>query len=350
MNSLIQNCCAKIGKIFTGSNDIPVEYENNHIIHTQQFNPDWIDMIFGDANSIWNMFKKGTIHRSLGHSLEGKRAFIIFTEPSTRTFYSFWIAAETLGMKCNPSENAKQISSLVKGEPMSDMIEVLCQYYPSLIIMRQSQEGMMEIGAGICDKYGVTLINAGDGSNQHPTQALLDLYAIQRRFNRTTNLKIILGGDLRYGRTIHSLAYLLAKYPGIEMYFVSPKELALPKNITEYLDKHKVKYSVGEDFRHLKGWADVLYWTRVQVERIENPEEKKRIEKASERYVLSKNDLSVLIGPESLIMHPLPIYTEVSREVDSDPRALYKTLQVQGGLMIRTALIARTFDIEIPRV
>lgn len=208
----------------------------------------------------------------------------------------------------------------------------------------------MEIGAGICDKYGVTLINAGDGSNQHPTQALLDLYAIQRRFNRTTNLKIILGGDLRYGRTIHSLAYLLAKYPGIEMYFVSPKELALPKNITEYLDKHKVKYSVGEDFRHLKGWADVLYWTRVQVERIENPEEKKRIEKASERYVLSKNDLSVLIGPESLIMHPLPIYTEVSREVDSDPRALYKTLQVQGGLMIRTALIARTFDIEIPRV
>ncbi len=200
-----------------------------HIVEAQQFSLEFIHSIFRAAD---------TIEQANDKRLTGKIMASLFCEPSTRTRFSFESAASRLGGGVISTENAKEFSSTAKGETLEDTIRVINQY-ADVIVLRHYEEGASVRAALVSD---IPVINAGDGAGQHPTQALLDLYTIQREMNHIDGIHIALVGDLKHGRTIRSLSYLLGKYKRIEIYFVSPRPLRVGSDIKMYLDEHRVSY------------------------------------------------------------------------------------------------------------
>jgi aspartate carbamoyltransferase catalytic subunit len=197
--------------------------------------------------------------------------------------------------------------------------------------MRHHEAGSAKRAAEASD---IPVINAGDGAGQHPTQALLDLYTIQDNFQGISGLKIAMVGDLKYGRTVRSLSYLLAKYDDVRISFVSPPVCSMEEDIKEYLDKHQVGWEAQEELEQVLPNADCVYMTRIQKERFVNPEEYKN---AVGKYILTYEKVQMM-KPEAIIMHPLPRVNEIPKEVDGDPRARYFE-QAQNGLYIRMALL-----------
>ncbi len=261
-----------------------------------------------------------------------KRLATLFFEPSTRTRLSFEAAMMALGGKVLGFASADS-SSAAKGESVSDTVQtVAC--YADIIAMRHPKEGAPGLASM---KAPVPVINAGDGGHNHPTQTLTDMLTIQREKGRLTNLRIGMAGDLKFGRTVHSLITAMAPYEGISFVLMSPPELRVPSYIREdVLDKNHVPYVETDDMEAHLGDLDILYMTRVQKERFFNEADYIRLK---DRFILDAEKLRLADGGMA-ILHPLPRVNEISVKVDDDPRAAYFR-QVKNGMIIRMALIVK---------
>lgn len=268
---------------------------------------------------------------------EGKKLATLFYEPSTRTRLSFEAAMLNLGGSVLGFSSADS-SSAAKGESVSDTIRVI-SCYADICAMRHPKEGAPMVAAS---KSGIPVINAGDGGHQHPTQTLTDLMTIRSLKGRLSDLTIGLCGDLKFGRTVHSLIESLARYTGIKFVLISPPELRVPDYIREdVLDEHHMEYKEVETLEEVMPELDILYMTRVQKERFFNEEDYVRMK---DFYILDKAKMA-LAKEDMLVLHPLPRVNEISVEVDDDPRAAYFK-QAQFGVYVRMALILTLLEVE----
>lgn len=261
--------------------------------------------------------------------LSGKVVATLFFEPSTRTRLSFESAINRLGGKVIGFSDANT-SSVTKGETLYDTIKVISNY-AELIIMRHPLEGSARYASELSK---VPIINAGDGANQHPTQTLLDLYSIKKTQGKLENLNIFMVGDLKYGRTVHSLLMALSEFKA-NFYFISPDLLKMPAEYKMYLDKLNLKYEESKDINENIFNADIIYMTRVQKERFSDPIEYERTKNA---YIL-KSDMLKGCKNTMKVMHPLPRVNEIDKEVDYGPYAYYFE-QTENGVYVRQAIIS----------
>jgi len=267
-------------------------------------------------------------------AMRGKVMATLFYEPSTRTKFSFEAAMQRLGGSVIGFVG-EQNSSVSKGETLKDTIRMVSAY-ADLIVMRHYQAGAPMEASKVAS---VPVVNAGDGGNQHPTQTLTDLVTINEEMGRLDNLNIVLVGDLKYGRTVHSLVKAMKRYPNNKFYFVSPKELQMPAYIKDILDDDQ--YCEMENLEAAIGYADVLYMTRVQRERFED---KDQYEKLKDVYILNRLKMEKA-KKKMIVMHPLPRVNEITEEVDDDPRAKYFE-QAKYGMYARMALILTLEDMK----
>jgi aspartate carbamoyltransferase catalytic subunit len=303
-----------------------------HIIKSQQFEVGFLQSLFHRVAQIKKQFENGAGRVILRQRLSNKLLINLFYEASTRTRLSFAAAAYHLGMNVMGTENAREFSSAIKGETLEDSIKVLCHYCPDAIVIRHHEEGSVAKAAEISN---VSIINAGDGKGQHPTQALLDLYTVWERLKTLNNLKILVGGDLAYGRTVRSLVYLLSKFQGTEFIFCAPEVLRMQPDIKDHLDEHSIPYvEVFENISKVIPLADVVYWTRIQKERIEANLD---LDQITKEFTIDMNTMA-LMKPFSILMHPLPRVHEITTDVDSDIRAAYFE-QAGNGMYVRMALL-----------
>ena len=270
------------------------------------------------------------------HACDGKVLATCFYEPSTRTRLSFESAMIHLGGEVLGFSDAAN-SSASKGESVSDTIRII-SCYADICAMRHPKEGAPMVAA---DKSGIPVINAGDGGHQHPTQTLTDLLTIRSLKGHLDHLTIGLCGDLKFGRTVHSLINALVRYEGIRFVFISPEELRVPDYITEMLKDKNIPYEEVIRLEKVMPTLDLLYMTRVQKERFFNEEDYVRLK---DFYILDAAKME-LAGPDMLVLHPLPRVNEISVEVDDDPRAVYFK-QVQYGVYVRMALILTLLGIK----
>jgi carbamoyl-phosphate synthase/aspartate carbamoyltransferase/dihydroorotase len=304
----------------------------NNVLSVSQFDRDNLRVIFDRANILRDQVKE---HGVLD-LCKGKVLANVFYEPSTRTRCSFATAMKRLGGQV--TEITSDRSSVKKGESVEDFMRCMEQY-TDLIVLRSSQENSMRRASSVIK---VPLINAGNGSDEHPTQALLDAYTIRRELGTITNVTVGLVGDLKYGRTVHSLAKLLALYD-VTLMYISPKSLRMPKKVKEYISENHPGTTQEEhvDLESVISKVDILYVTRTQKERFESV---LHYEKVKDMYVVTPELLAK--GKESavsgkllpIVMHPLPRNAEISTKIDSDPRAAYFR-QMENGMYIRMALI-----------
>lgn len=299
-----------------------------HVYESQQFDLKLLDILF----SVTDEMKKDLSAKPRRYSevLRGQVMASLFYEPSTRTRFSFESAMARLGGTVLTTENAKEFSSAAKGETLYDSTRVMCGY-ADLIVMRHNEPGSAKRAA---EASSVPVLNAGDGSGQHPTQALLDLYTLKDSFPAIDGLSIAMVGDLKYGRTVRSLSYLLTKYENITIYFVSPPVCRMDDDLKNYLTANNVKWEEEDSLEKVLPLVDCVYMTRVQKERFHDLEDYKR---AAGKYILDMEKVQ-LMKKESIIMHPLPRVDEIAKEVDEDPRAQYFE-QAENGLYIRMALL-----------
>ena len=303
----------------------------HHIIESQQFSRDFLEKeFFPLVKEMEKIAKQGG-----SNILSGKRMVTLFYEPSTRTRASFEIAMDMLGGKVVFStENARQFSSAAKGETLEDTIKILNKYLPDVIVLRYDEQGGAKRATEVSP---APIINAGDGTGQHPTQALLDLYTIQKEIGKISGTSIAMVGDLFRGRTVRSLSYLLAKFPKNKIYFISPETAKMKDDIKDYLKKHQVWFMEGNDLREVAPNVDVIYQTRTQKERGSLDNVLQSNEKTESFCIVNKEVLD-LMKKQAIIMHPLPRVGEITLEVDQDPRAAYFR-QAENGLYVRMALL-----------
>ncbi|NIM93238.1 MAG: aspartate carbamoyltransferase [Anaerolineales bacterium] len=295
------------------------------ILSVSQFKRADLEYIFGVAKEMRAMVERvGTFDL-----LKGKILANLFYEPSTRTSSSFFSAMERLGGSVIPI-NEVTYSSVAKGESLPDTIRTL-ECYADVIVLRHPEVGSAELAAKYARK---PVINAGDGIGEHPTQALLDLFTIEEELNQVDGLTVTMLGDLKYGRTVHSLARLLSLFV-VRLNYVSPEILSMPPDLIEELSSSGVSQKEFNTLDPVIAETDVLYVTRVQKERFENQNEYEQVKGA---YVISQEMLQEA-KDEMIVMHPLPRVGEISMEIDSDPRAAYFR-QMEYGLYVRMALLA----------
>ncbi len=302
-----------------------------HLIDIKNLTVEEINELIEVANDIIQNKEK------YSHKCDGKKLATLFFEPSTRTRLSFEAAMMELGGNVIGFSSA-DTSSASKGETVSDTIRVIgC--YADIIAMRHPKEGAPLVASL---KSTVPVINAGDGGHNHPTQTLTDLLTIQREKGRLENLTIGLCGDLRFGRTVHSLITAMSRYKNIEFILISPDELKIPEYIKrDILEKNNMKWTETNDIEEYMDKLDILYMTRVQKERFFNEEDYIRLK---DYYILNKEKLEKA-KKDLCIMHPLPRVNEISTDVDDDPRAAYFR-QVENGKHIRMALILKLLGIK----
>jgi len=300
-------------------------FYGQHILSVAQFSRSDLEDVFAVAAEMRTMVERvGTFDL-----LKGKILANLFYEPSTRTSSSFTAAMERLGGSVIPI-NEVRYSSVSKGESLPDTVRTL-ETYSDVIVIRHPETGSAAIAARYCRK---PIINAGDGIGEHPTQALLDLFTIREELGRIDGLTVTMLGDLKYGRTVHSLARLLTLY-NVRLNFVAPESLSMPVALIEELQQRGVSQSQAASLELVLPDTDVLYVTRVQKERFENPEAYEAVKGA---YVITPETLN-RAKEQMIVMHPLPRVGEISMEVDDDPRAAYFR-QMEYGLYVRMAVLA----------
>lgn len=302
-----------------------------HLMNPLDFTTKELDDLFDLANDIEKYPAK------YAHACEGRKLASCFYEPSTRTRLSFESAMLGLGGQVLGFSDAS-CSSASKGESVSDTIRVI-SCFADICAMRHPKEGAPMVAAG---KSTIPVINAGDGGHQHPTQTLTDLLTIRSLKGRLGSFTIGLCGDLKFGRTVHSLINALVRYPNIHFIFISPPELKVPDYITDMLREKEIAYDEVIRLEECMPDLDLLYMTRVQRERFFNEEDYVRLK---DFYILNKTKLA-LAKDDMLILHPLPRVNEISVEVDEDPRAVYFK-QVQYGVYVRMALILTLLGITV---
>jgi len=303
-----------------------------HIISANQFKKSDIEKILSQSAVMEKQCKKNKIKQVL----KNKIVACVFFEPSTRTRLSFETAALKLGANIISAENAMENSSTHKGETIEDTTKILCSY-ADVVVIRHPKAFTLEQASKVATK---PLINAGDGANQHPSQGFLDLYTIKKEQGRLTNLNIGFGGDLLNSRTLKSLVPFLQLYEGNKFYFLSPKELELPREFIKELKDKKVDFVELRSLEEALPFLDVLYMTRVQKERFIKEQD---YEKIKDLFILKKEHLKTL-KKNAIIMHPLPKINEIEIEIDQDPRAAYFR-EAQNGLYVRMALLCYALDI-----
>ncbi|HKL67695.1 MAG TPA: aspartate carbamoyltransferase [Bacteroidales bacterium] len=271
-----------------------------------------------------------------GQNLLGNKVIAtLFFEPSTRTRLSFESAISRLGGKIVGFTDASS-SSVTKGESLNDTIRTV-NNYSDLIVMRHPIEGSARLASEISD---VPIVNAGDGANQHPTQTMLDLYSIRKTQGSLDNLNIFLVGDLKYGRTVHSLLMAMSRW-NTTFNFISPEELKMPVEYKLYLDKLGLKYYEHSDFSNIINEADIIYMTRVQKERFSDPME---YEKVKNVYVL-RNSMLANTKDNMRVLHPLPRVNEIHTDVDANKKSYYFE-QALNGVFTRQAILTRLLGLK----
>jgi len=312
-----------------------------HVIMAQQFDRPSLDYICGLTTKIRGIAKGNQGMLFLQSLLQTKRAMLYFVQPSTRTFLSFMSACQILGIKCSEVRDPTT-SSEMKGETQEDTVRTFSSYV-DLVIMRHIQERFAEKMAWLLNQTGrpVSVVNAGSGRDQHPTQALLDIYTLHRSFENYGGIDgkaIAMVGDLLRGRTVRSLSYLLKNYDGVKIYFVAPRKLQMGQDLKDYLIENDVNFEEHENFEEIIPLADAIYMTRIQDE-YDQEGESEKIDYS--KFHVTRDHLK-LLKTNAIIMHPLPRRSEISPEVDQDRRAMYWR-QVRNGMWVRVALIAKIF-------
>lgn len=265
-----------------------------------------------------------------GNLLGDKIVSSLFFEPSTRTRLSFTSAAYRVGAKVLGFDSP-DATSLKKGESLRDTIK-MTGAYSDVIVMRHPIDGAARFATEVSN---VPIINGGDGANEHPSQTLLDLYTIQEEMGKIDNLKIAFVGDLKYGRTVHSLSKALSMF-NCEFYFVAPDLIQIPEHILKFLNNRNIKYTLVDDYKDILPEIDVMYMTRIQRERFENLDE---YEKVKTVYEIDKNSIVGKCKEEMIILHPLPRVTEINIDLDDTKHALYFK-QAANGVPVREAMYA----------
>jgi aspartate carbamoyltransferase catalytic subunit len=308
-----------------------------HIISVADFNRDFVDRIFQRAKYYKEIMSGGfKVPKPIDMLM-----YSFFYEPSTRTYISFSTAAANLGITTVAAENAISFSSATKGESVEDTIHVLCEYKPNVIVFRHKMDGSAEKAVIVADKYGIPIINAGDGSKEHPTQALLDLFTIVNLKGMSERLTVVICGDLARGRTAKSLAKILCLYPEMvsHIIFISPAGFQIDDLTQSYLRERNMKFSISNAIKDIKH-ADVIYMTRAQHER---PKEdgiemtKEIIRYNTEHYSLNPETIK-LVKKDAIILHPLPRNEEISPEINDDPRLRFFE-QAGNGIWVRMATL-----------
>lgn len=301
-----------------------------HLMSPLDFSTEELEQLFDLANDIEANPSK------YAHVCGGKKLATCFYEPSTRTRLSFEAAMLNLGGSVIGFSDAAS-SSASKGESVSDTIRVI-SCFADICAMRHPKEGAPKVAA---ERSLIPVINAGDGGHQHPTQTLTDLLTIRSLKGRLDHFTIGLCGDLKFGRTVHSLINALSRYEGVRFIFISPKELMVPDYVTEMLNEKMIPYEEVIRLESIMPRLDMLYMTRVQKERFFNEEDYVRLK---DFYILDRAKME-LASPDMLVLHPLPRVNEISVEVDDDPRAAYFK-QVQYGVYVRMALILTLLELR----
>lgn len=302
-----------------------------HLMNPLDFSVEELDDLFNLASDIEKNPEK------YAHACTGKKLATCFYEPSTRTRLSFEAAMLNLGGSVLGFSDANS-SSAAKGESVSDTIRII-SCYADICAMRHPKEGAPMVAAS---HSSIPVINAGDGGHQHPTQTLTDLMTIRSIKGRLDNFTIGLCGDLKFGRTVHSLINALIRYDNINFIFISPEELKIPEYIIETLKEKNIPYTEVTTLEDVMPDLDILYMTRVQKERFFNEDDYVRLK---DFYILNREKMT-LAKPDMIVLHPLPRVNEISVEVDSDPRAVYFR-QVQYGVYVRMALLLTLLEIKV---
>ena len=304
-----------------------------HLLNPLDFSVEEISQLLDLASDIEHNLPK------YAHVCDGKKLATLFYEPSTRTRLSFEAAMLNLGGNVLGFASADS-SSAAKGESVADTIRII-SCYADICAMRHPKEGAPLVASQFSS---IPVINAGDGGHQHPTQTLTDLLTIRNLKGRLDNLTVGICGDLKFGRTVHSLIEALVRYTGIRFVLISPQELRIPDYIrTDVLDKKQVEYKEVDNLDEAMPELDILYMTRVQKERFFNEEDYIRLK---DSYILDRQKMK-LAKKDMFVLHPLPRVNEISVEVDKDPRAAYFK-QAQFGVYVRMALIMTLLEVEKP--
>lgn len=298
-------------------------FKLKNIISIKDFEREDVDYILNEAEKLEDIAKS----KEISEELKGKILGLMFFEPSTRTRMSFETAMKRLGGEGIGFENSGS-SSVSKGESIADTAKMFEGYSDALVI-RHELEGVSKFISDIVD---VPVINAGDGAGQHPTQTLLDLYTIRKEIGEIDNLKIALIGDLKYGRTVHSLSNALGLYKNVTIYLVSPPELKMPQEVFHDINKTNVKWIETDSIEKIIDDVDVLYVTRIQKERFVDINDYLKIKGA---YIIDKK---MLEGKDLIVMHPLPRIDEISTDVDNTKYNKYFT-QAANAVPVRMAIL-----------
>lgn len=304
----------------------------NHILSTKQFTKDDTEAILASTKTLQASYKD----QNTSNILADKIVACVFFEPSTRTRLSFETAALRLGAKVISVENAMESSSAYKGETIEDTTRML-SCYADAIVIRHPKPFSVEKASLVTS---TPILNAGDGSNEHPTQGLLDLYTIEKELGRLNDLNIIFVGDVLHSRTLNSLTPLLSLYSGVNVEFVSPKEVALSVEQKRELIDRGISFTESDDLEKALPNADVVYMIRVQKERFANEED---YEKVKDTFILRSDHLK-LMKEDAIIMHPLPRINEIEEAVDKDKRATYFR-QAENAVYVRMAILLRVFGL-----
>lgn len=316
-----------------------------HVLRSDQFDRAFLDEIYEITNRLRTTARSKKGRDYLQTLMSDRRAMLYFTQPSTRTFLSFMNACQILGIQTSEIRNP-DTSSELKGETPEDAMRTFSSYV-DMIIMRSPIAGLADRIAALLDETPrrVPIINGGSGKDEHPTQALLDIYTLRRSFAKTggdiDGKKIAMVGDVKRGRTVRSLSRLMRHFKGTEIIFVSPESLKIEDDLKTYLNDNNIAFSETTDFASVMSEVDAIYMTRIQDEH-DKAGESKGIDYSA--FHLKYEHLPVL-KKEAIIMHPLPRRQEIDVKIDSDPRARFWR-QERNGMWTRVALIARIFNVH----
>lgn len=317
------------------------------MIISQQLNRQRLEDIYQITNRLRHVSKSKVGSAFLQNLLFHKRAMLYFAQPSSRTYLSFENACHILGMRTSEIRDPR-VSSEIKGESFDDSLRTFSSY-TDLIIIRHVEKNTAERAAWLLNTLTnrpVPVINGGSGNDQHPTQAILDVYTLQRSFENQGGLDgktILMCGDLKRGRTVRSLSYLMKNFEGIKIVYAAPKAFQMEEDVCDFLEKEKIPYLVEtEELRKVLPEADAIYMTRIQDEHDSVVGESSGVD--TSRFVLKSADMA-LMRHNAIVMHPFPRRDEIDVAIDTDPRAIYWR-QERNGMWTRTALIAYIFDVH----
>ena len=311
---------------------IESNFTGKHIVSIDQFDRESIEIVFEKARKLKDQFTKNPVQTLL----EGKTVSLLFFEPSSRTFSSFSSAVKKLGGVTIEFQNMGEISSTTKGETLEDTVNVF-ENYSDAIVMRHPEIGSVKRASEA--SRNTPILNAGDGSGEHPSQGLMDLYTVYEKFGKLDGIKGLMVGDLLYGRTVHSILKAYSNFKDVTIYLLSPNSLRIPTELREEISAKGVKLVEIESEEEIPNDCNFWYWTRVQKERFDSIEE---YEKVKNTFILTPELIEKFAMKDTLLMHPLPRVGEILTEVDADPRAIYLTDQIKNGLFVRMTLLCLT--------